>query len=223
MYSHELLVILYARPMPPVARDRPGPEDAEASALAVVAERADDALAVLEEACNGVLHVELDAAVDAVVLERADHFEAGAVADVGESRVLVPAEVSLEDPAVLGAVEERAPGFEFADAVRGLLRVQFGHDPVVEVLPAAHRVGEVDLPAVAVVHVGQRGRHAALGHDGVGLAEEGLADDADGNAGGGSLDRSAQACPPRSDDEDAVLVCLVVGHVECSTQGRRPG
>ena len=56
------------------------------------------------------------------------------------------------------------------------LRVQLGHAPVVDVLAAAHRVGEVHPPAVAVVHVGQRGRDAALGHHGVRLAQQRLAD-----------------------------------------------
>ena len=95
----------------------------------------------------------VDALVDAVILQRADHLQAGAVADVRQARIAVAAEVALEDPAVLGAVEHRAPGLELADAVGRFLGVQLGHAPVVEVLAAAHRVGEVDLPVVAVVDV----------------------------------------------------------------------
>ena len=110
--------------------------------------------------------------MDAVVLERADHLEARAIADVREARVLVTAEVALEDAAVRGPVEERAPRLELAHAVRRFPRVQLGHPPVVDVLAAAHRVGEVHLPAVAIVDVGERRRHAAFGHDGVRLAEE---------------------------------------------------
>jgi hypothetical protein len=52
-----------------------------------------------------------------VLLERADHLEAGAVADVREARVPMTAEVALEDEPVLGAVEERAPLLELEDAV----------------------------------------------------------------------------------------------------------
>ena len=117
--------------------------------------------------------------MDAVVLERADHLQARAVADVGEPRITMPAEVSLEDPAVVRAVEDGAPRFQLAHAVRRFLRVELGHAPVVDVLPAAHRVGEVDAPVVAVVDVAHGGGHAALGHDGVGLAQQRLADQPD--------------------------------------------
>ena len=93
--------------------------------------------------------------------------------------IAVAAEVALQDAAVVRAVEERAPGLQLAHAVGRLLGVQLGHAPVVEVLAAAHRVGEVDLPAVALVDVGQRRGDAALGHHGVRLAEQRLADQAD--------------------------------------------
>ena len=101
--------------------DRLRLEDHEAAALAVVAERAGDAVAVLEQRDDGALHVDVDALVDAVVLQRADHLEAGAVADVREARILVAAEVALQDPAVRRAIEHRAPGFELAHAVGRLL------------------------------------------------------------------------------------------------------
>ena len=141
----------------------------------------------------------------AVVLQRADHLEAGAVADVGEARVAVAAEVALEDAAVGGAVEHRAPGLELAHAVGRLLGVQLGHAPVVDVLAAAHGVGEVDLPVVAVVDVGHRRGHAALGHHGVRLAEQRLADEADRDAGAGRLDRRAQPGAAGADDEHVVV------------------
>ena len=70
------------------------------------------------------------------------------------------------------AIEERAPRLELAHAVRRFLGVQLGHPPVVDVLAAAHRVGEVHLPAVAIVDVGERRGDAAFGHDGVRLAEQ---------------------------------------------------
>ena len=142
--------------------------------------------------------------MDAVVLERADHFQPGAVADVGEARVTVAAEVALQDAAVLGAVEDRAPGFQFADAVGRFLGVQLGHPPVVHVLPAAHGVGEMDFPVVAVVDIAHRRGHAAFGHDGVGLAQQRFADQADGDAGGGGLDRGAQSGAAGADDQNVV-------------------
>ena len=63
--------------------------------LAPVADRPADAVAVLEQALDIALHVDVDALVHGVLLERADHLEAGAVADVGEARVAVAAEVAL--------------------------------------------------------------------------------------------------------------------------------
>ena len=158
--------------------DRLGLEDAQVAALAVVAERAGDPPGVDEQLGDGVLHVDLEALMDAVVLQRADHLQAGAIADVGQARVAVAAEVALQDAAVLGAIEDGAPGLELAHAIGRLLGVQLGHPPVVEVLAAAHGVREVDLPAVAIVDVGHRRRHAPLGHDRVGLAEQRLADQA---------------------------------------------
>ena len=59
---------------------------------------------------------------DDLLLQRADDLQAGAVADVGEPRVGVPAEVALADLSVLGAVEERPVGLQLPDAVRGLDR-----------------------------------------------------------------------------------------------------
>ena len=141
----------------------------------------------------GAFHVDVDALVDAVVLQGADHLQAGAVADVGQPRVAVAAEVALQDAAVLGAVEDGPPGFQLADARRRFLGVQLGHAPVVDVLAAAHGVGEMDLPVVAFVDVGQRRRDAALGHDGVGLAQQRLADQADRDARRRSLDGGPQA------------------------------
>ena len=158
--------------------------------------------------------MDVDALVDAVILQRADHLEAGAIADVREARIAVAAEVALQDPAVLGAIEDRAPRLELAHAIGRLLRVQLRHAPVVQVLAAAHRVGEVDLPVVALVDVAHRGGHAALGHDGVRLAEQRLADEPDGDARRRRFDRGAQAGAAGADDEHVVLVGLELGPLE---------
>ena len=163
----------------------------------------------LQERDDGELHVDVEAAVDAVILQRADHLEAGAIADVREARILVAAEVALEDAAVGRAIEERAPRLELAHAIGRFLRVQLGHPPVVDVLAAAHRVGEMHLPAVAVVDVGERRRHAAFGHDGVRLAEERFAEQPDFDPGRRRFDRGPEPGSARADDEHIVLVCLV--------------
>ena len=197
--------------MPPVASTMAAAaEEPEPAALAVVAQRPDDPIAVGEQPQHGALHVHVDALVDAVVLQGADHLETRAVAHVREPRILVPAEVALEDPAVGRAVEQGAPRLELAHPRGRLLGVQLGHAPVVDVLPAAHGVGEVDLPAVAVVHVGQGRGHAALRHHRVRLAEERLAHQADAHARAGRGDGRAQAGAARADHEHVVLERLVI-------------
>ena len=206
MYS-QLLLVIVERAADAAGRQHDGlaAKEPEAPALAVVRERAGDAIAVLEQREDRALHVHVDALMDAVVLQRADHLEPGAVADVREARIPVPAEVALEDAPVGRAVEQRAPRLELAHAVRRFLRVQLGHAPVVDVLAAAHGVGEVDAPVVAVVDVAQRRRHAALGHHRVRLAEQRLADESDRDAGGGGFDRRAQPGAAGADDEHVVL------------------
>ena len=89
--------------------DRLRPKQLEAPALALVAERADDAVAVLEQPDDRALHVHVDPLVDAVILQRADHLEAGAVADVGEARIAVAAEVALQDACRPSSDRRRAP------------------------------------------------------------------------------------------------------------------
>jgi hypothetical protein len=46
----------------------------------------------------------------------------------------------------------------------------------------------------------------------VGLAEEGLADEADGDAGGGGFDGGAEAGAAGADDDDVVFVGLKLTH-----------
>ena len=192
--------------------DRLGAEHPETPALAVVAEGADNPPVVLQQRDDGALHVHLDTLVNAVVLQRADHFQPGAVADVRQPGVFVAAEVALQDAPVLGTVEQRAPRFELAHALRGFLGMQLRHARVVHVLAAAHGVGEMHLPVVALVHVGQGRGDAALGHHRVGLAEQRFADQADGQPGGRRLDGRPQAGAAGADDQYVVLMRFVVEH-----------
>ncbi len=74
------------------------------------------------------------------------------------------------------AIKERAPCLEFAHALRRFLGVQFGHAPIVEVLAAAHRIGEMDPPVIAIVDIGQCCRDAAFGHHGMRFAQQRFAD-----------------------------------------------
>ena len=164
--------------------DRPGDEHVKAPTLAVVRERARHLAATVEQQIDDrLLHVHGHAQVHRVVLQRADQLEAGAVADVCQAWIAMPAEVALQDTAVGRAIEHGAPSLQLAHAIGRLLGVDLGHAPVVDVLTAAHRVREVHLPVVPVVDVGERGRHPAFGHHRVRLAQQRLADEADRHAG----------------------------------------
>ena len=149
-----------------------GLEEDELAGVAPVAEGAADAVALLQEPLDLALHVDVDALVDAVVLERPDHLEAGPVADVGQARIAMAAEVALEDASVLGAIEQGAPALQLEHALGRFLGVQLRHPPVVQHLAAAHRVAEMDLPVVLGPDVAERGGDPALGHDRVRLAQE---------------------------------------------------
>src|SRR5687767_8293777 len=82
------------------------------------------------------------------------------------------AKISLQDLAVVRPVKDGSPRFQFSYTIRRFLCMQLGHSPVVYVLAAAHRVGKMDLPIVAVVDVRKGRRHAALGHYGMRFSEQ---------------------------------------------------
>ena len=189
--------------------DRLRLKDDESASFARIGQRPGDSIAVLEETDDSVLHEDVDALVDAVILQGANHFEAGAIADVGQTGITMAAEVALQDSAIGRAIENRAPGFEFAHAVGSFLGVKLGHAPVVDVLAAAHGVGEVDFPVVAFIDVGKRRRDAAFGHDGVRFAEQRFADEPDRDAGRGCFDRGPQPRAAGADDEDVEFVSLI--------------
>jgi len=154
-------------------------EDLEASALAVVTQRAGNPIPILEQRDDRAFHVHVYRLIDRVVLQCADHLETGAVSHVRQSRVFVSAEIALENPSIGSAVEHCAPCLELAHAIRRFLRVKLGHPPVIEILAAAHRVGEVHSPVVSIVDVAERRRDTAFGHHGVRFTEERFADETD--------------------------------------------
>src|SRR5882724_9642300 len=109
-----------------------GFENDEAAGLAPVGEGAGNAATVGQQARDGALHVNVNALLDAAVLQRSNDLEARAVANVAEAFESVAAESPLENVAGFGAIEERAPLFKFADAVGRFLGVKLGHAPVVQ-------------------------------------------------------------------------------------------
>ena len=94
-----------------------------------------DALAIFEQSEDGVFHVHIDPLMDSVILQRADHLQPGAIADVRQARILMTAEISLQNTAILRSIENRAPRFQFAHAIGRFLGVQFGHAPLLTYWP----------------------------------------------------------------------------------------
>src|SRR5437588_114436 len=127
-------------------------------------------------------------------------------------RILMATKIPLENATILRAIEHGAPCLELSDTRGRFLRMQLGHAPVVHVLTAAHRIGEMHLPVVAIVHIGQRRCDAAFRHDSVRLAQKTFANYADRNPGGGSLDRRTQSSAAGTDDQYVVLESFVLGH-----------
>ena len=134
--------------------------------------------------------------VNALILQRANHLEPGAIAHVREPRIRVPAKIPLQHPAILRAVENGSPLFEFAHAGRRLLRMKLRQPPLIEKLAAAHRVAEMHLPAIARLDIRQRRRHAPLGHHRMRLAEQRLAHQRRLRPLRRSLDRRPNPAPP---------------------------
>src|SRR5262249_41070849 len=93
-----------------------------------------------------------------------------------------------------------------------LLRVQLRHAPVVQELAAAHRVAEMHLPVVLRVHIAECRGDATLGHDGVRLPEQGLADQRGAGALRRRLDRRSQPGAAGTDDADVEGVRFVFGN-----------
>jgi hypothetical protein len=114
-----------------------------------------------------------------MILQGPDHLKSRAVTHVGEARIFVAAEISLKDTTVVCAIEHGTPGFKLAHAIRGLLRMQLGHSPVVEILPSAHGVGKMDLPAVAIIHICESGRYASFSHHSMSLSQQRSTDHSD--------------------------------------------
>jgi hypothetical protein len=149
----------------------------KSATLAVVSKRARDATAVLQQSDDCVFHENIEAEMDAMVLKSADHLQAGAVPYMGEPRIPMAAEIPLQNSAITGAIEKRAPGLKFTYTRRSFLGMELRHPPVAQVLAATHGVGKVNAPAVPVVHISHRRGYATLGHDGVRFAEKRLRND----------------------------------------------
>jgi hypothetical protein len=90
--------------------------------------------------------------------------------------------------------------------------MEFGHAPVIEILTAAHGIGEVYTPVIAVIHIGEGGGNSTFSHNSVSLAEERLTHYSYLYTGCGGFDGGAQAGATGTDDEHIVWISLVLGH-----------
>ena len=86
--------------------------------------------------------------MNAAILQRADHLQAGAIADVRKAFPSVTAEGALQNASVLRSIEHRTPLLELPHTIGCFLRVELGHPPMVEELAAFHRVAKMRLPVV---------------------------------------------------------------------------
>src|SRR5260221_11287110 len=107
-------LLLEPRPPPAPAHSRAPPRHASA---------------IFEQRQHRVLDMRIDALMDAVILQSANHLQASAITDVGQTRIFVPAEIPLENAAILRSVEHCSPRFEVANPVWGFPGVQFSHAP----------------------------------------------------------------------------------------------
>ncbi len=191
--------------------DRFCPENDEAAVLAPVRKRTGNAAVSRQKPSDGAFHVDVNTLLNATVLQRSNHFEAGAVADVAEAFEGVAAEGALQDLAGFSAVEESAPLFEFTNAIRRFLGMQLSHAPVIQKFSAAHGVAKMSFPTVGGIHVGHCRGDASFGHDGVSFPQKRFADHADGSALRKGFDGGTQSSAAGSDDKNVVLARLVGG------------
>ncbi len=92
-----------------------------------------------------------------------------------EPRVFVPTEVALQNLAVGGAVEHRAPPLPFAYTIRGFFRVEFRCAcQLLTYCPPRMVSAQMHLPVVAGIDIRQRRRDATFRHDGVCFAQSDL-------------------------------------------------
>ena len=224
-----------ARVLPAVARHFERPADAAARqhdrfrlkdpkppTLTVIPEGSHHAVPVHQELNDRALHVHVDPLVDAVVLQGPDHLEPGPVPHVGQPWILMAAKIPLQDTTVGRPIEYGPPGLELSHPIRRLLCVQLRHPPAIEVLPPSHGVGKVRRPPIAIINVGQRGRHAAFGHDRVGLAQQRLAHEPYRHSGRRGFNRRTETSSAGANDEHIVLKRLMVHHTLLITCLQQP-
>src|SRR5918912_793698 len=99
----------------------------------------------------------IDTLVYAMVLQGPDHLQSGAISYVRQPGISVSSEVPLQNAPILRPVEDSTPRLQFFHAIWSFFGMQLGHAPLIDILAAAHRIGEMDPPIVAIIHIRERG------------------------------------------------------------------
>src|SRR6267143_136340 len=178
----------------------------ESPALPVIPKCACYPIAVFQQSYNRVFHEDVQAEVYPMVLQSANHLQAGPVTYMRQPRIAMTTEVPLENLAAGCPIEDRAPRFQLTDTRWRFFGVQLGHPPTVQVLASTHRVSEVDAPVVPVVDVRKRGCDSAFRHYGMRLAEQRFRDHGNLDACSRSSHRRPQARAPGSNNQNIVLM-----------------
>ena len=175
-----------------------------------VSDATSNTVTLFQEVTYGVFHEDVNAFVNASLLECTDDFEPCSVTNVSESRESMATKVALIDQEFWCSIEDSAPLFEFSDSIWCFLSMEFSHAPVCEPFASFHGVMEVNLPAVSRVGVGECCGTTALGHDRVCFPEQRFGDDGRFRTASCGFDGGTQSGPTRTDDDHIVFV---VGNV----------
>src|SRR5205085_3168075 len=150
-----------------------------------------------------------NAQLHAAILKRSNHLKAGAVSYVTQTFESVSAECALQNSAVLGAVKQRAPLFQFAHALWRFLCVKLRHTPVVQELSATHGVAEMRAPVVRGINVSHGRGDSALRHDRMSFAEQRFANQPDSRALRERFNRGTQSGAAGTNDQNIMCGSFV--------------
>ena len=158
-----------------------------------------------------VLVVELDAELDALLVERLENHVAGSIDGVARppdrpfAEVAgVAAEAALVDPPIRGSVERQAHVLEFDHGLDRLARQDLGRVLVNQVVAALDRVEHVPFPVVFLL-IAESRADAALRGSRVGSRGIELRHDRRIDTGPGEFEGGPEARSPGADDQGIVL------------------